>query len=528
MTKHKTTDISQIEFLSNTENQEGLINTLSEHLSTIKIDNQIEISNLYTQIFDFSLPTVYLIKALEKYCELNTEESLSVINKLNSIYLYSYSKLIEDYLYLVATQSNIDPILRLECAKVLTVHKDIGYHALNKLCSIFHTFPNLATPYKVESICMLMLKEDYKHESLKYICDIINDNNIEALYRYKIILSIKIKVEDEDKAKFFTEKSCISFLSNFENPITFRVLACQYTLIYCKPSEELREWIEDQLLTFASQEDLDINVRADATDVLLQLGSEEKKKIAGEIILFLGTNGARGRTIFDNSQNVHQKAIEESALKILEFLNTLPIKEGVDYDLIRKEILEEIGKEENKETYSCEFIKKVESALTRILIDRAVYSRYHLSLINILVKIWTYISTHQYSQDMKKRLIDELFESSEVCSTGYAFRIVNVISGYGDLSIQISFEDQIISYLATRLNKKVMEIEDEEIQSLILNEMMINPSQFQLRSNFLKFFRDTISFIREDMYQEFREYMSDSDYDLYFRKAIFKYEGMLD
>lgn len=516
MVKPKTTDISNINFQEH-EIQNDISNLL-EKLSTL------EISNLYTQIFDFSLPTEYLIKALEKYCEINTEESLSVINKLNSIYLYSYSKLIEDYLYLVATQSNIDPILRLECAKVLTVHKDIGYHALNKLCSIFHTFPDLATPYKVESICMLMLKEEYKHESLKYICDIINDNNIEALYRYKIILSIKIKVEDQEKAKFFTEKSCISFLSNFENPITFRVLACQYTLVYCTPSDELRNWIEGQLLSFAGQEDLDVNVRADAADVLLQLGSEERKKIAGEIILFLGTNGARGRTIFDNAQNVHQKAIEESALKILEFINTIPVKEGIDFDYIRKEILEELEKNEKTPEYK----NKVESALTRILIDRAVYSQYHLTLMNILVKIWNYISTHEYSQEMKKRLLDELFESSEVCSTGYAFRIVNVISGYGDLSIQISFEDQIVSYLSTRLNKKVMEIEDEDRQSLILNEMMINPSQFQLRSNFLKFFRDCISFIREDMYQEFREYMSDSDYDLYFRKAIFKYEGMLD
>ena len=58
-----------------------------------------------------------------------------------------------------------------------------------------------------------------------------------------------------------------------------------------------------------------------------------------------------------------------------------------------------------------------------------------------------------------------------------------------------------------------------------MNEMTIDPSHFHSRSNFLKFFRTVISQIREEMYSEFKDYMSDTDYDMYFRKALIHYEG---
>ena len=48
------------------------------------------------------------------------------------------------------------------------------------------------------------------------------------------------------------------------------------------------------------------------------------------------------------------------------------------------------------------------------------------------------------------------------------------------------------------------------------------------RPNFLKFFRDNVPIIREEMYEEFKEDMEESEFDLYFRRAIAKYEGHED
>jgi hypothetical protein len=128
---------------------------------------------------------------------------------------------------------------------------------------------------------------------------------------------------------------------------------------------------------------------------------------------------------------------------------------------------------------------------------------------------------------MEKRLLEELVESNNKCSTGYVSRLVNTLSGFDEnMSITISFEDQIIANLEGRLNSKIKNITNDEEMDMILHEMTVPVLFYHLRGNFLKFFRENISSIREEMYQEFCQFMTDTDYDMNFRKAIMHYEGV--
>lgn len=149
-----------------------------------------------------------------------------------------------------------------------------------------------------------------------------------------------------------------------------------------------------------------------------------------------------------------------------------------------------------------------------------------MTLSSIFAKVWTYIENSDYSEELKKRMIEELIESNNKCASGYAARLVNALSGFDDeMSITISFEDQIISNLESRLNERIKAIQDEDEMSSLLEEMYIPPSEYNKRKTFLNFFRNNISSIREGMYNEFCKHMSDIDYDMYFRKAIIHYEG---
>ena len=147
------------------------------------------------------------------------------------------------------------------------------------------------------------------------------------------------------------------------------------------------------------------------------------------------------------------------------------------------------------------------------------------------------------------------------CSSGFISRLVNTISGFGDLSIKISFEDQIVSNFSARLNsyaqkicdddsvfrdkafedvkklylkenpEKTDEMKDtiiEEFYDSVLNEMMLSSSDYRNRPSFLLFFRTYMSKIREEMFNEFIEYVSESEFDLYFRKALSYYDGIRD
>jgi allophanate hydrolase subunit 1 len=255
-------------------------------------------------------------------------------------------------------------------------------------------------------------------------------------------------------------------------------------------------------------------------DVLLNIDDAIIFGRATQILTELGSNGKTVRSIFQNAQNVHHKSIEESAAKLIQVLADIQNPLGLDYHKVREAIMDASTK------HSMEKVAKIQTALTRILIDRAVYGDSNMSLMRILIKLWLYIRSSEFSEELVNRLIEELIDSSDVCSTGYAHRLVNVLSGYTDLSLSISFDEQISANLNGRLNAIIRTVPDENFQSLIINEMLIPVIHYDKRGNFLRFFRENISKIREDMYQEFKEYVSDTDYDLYFRKAIMNYEGI--
>jgi hypothetical protein len=243
------------------------------------------------------------------------------------------------------------------------------------------------------------------------------------------------------------------------------------------------------------------------------------------------------RTIYDNAQNVHTEEVEESLQKGLEFLHSFPIAAKgdttnmIDFNYVQNEILslveaekKEAERKSNSKLHQ-ERADKINTALTRISVDRALYSKYHSTLSNILLRVWTYISTHVHKDELCKRLLEELVEMAGTCSSGYATRLLNVLSGYGDYNIVLSWRDQITANLAGRLNARIREMDDLMLQEKILLEMTVNSSEYVDRRNFLAFFRKTLPSLRAELYEEFKSHVSDVDFDLYFRAAVTMYEN---
>jgi succinate dehydrogenase flavin-adding protein (antitoxin of CptAB toxin-antitoxin module) len=57
--------------------------------------------------------------------------------------------------------------------------------------------------------------------------------------------------------------------------------------------------------------------------------------------------------------------------------------------------------------------------------------------------------------------------------------------------------------------------------------MTVKSSNHTNRRCFALFFRTYISKIREELADEFKEFVTETDFDLFFRKAIMMYEGEL-
>ena len=72
-------------------------------------------------------------------------------------------------------------------------------------------------------------------------------------------------------------------------------------------------------------------------------------------------------------------------------------------------------------------------------------------------------------------------------------------------------------------------LEDEDViiddfYENVLEEM--TEKSYDTKPSFLLFFRTYLSIIREELYTEFKTFVNDFEFDIYFRKALSTYDGI--
>lgn len=480
-----------------------------------EVDEKIYLTteNLTSYICDLSLSLNNRLLALDMYSKtFGANNTLDMLNTIGTMYEMSGTIILKRYLIAITQCNFLSPLLKSICAKSLWSYDNNDETAYVAIDTVYKIFDNtVGTPYKIEFIKMLSGSKVLNNNALSYFLEIVNDVKLESVYRYKIILNINIKQ--------FIERGCLEFIKNINNDIRFRILAGQNLIVNFDFPE--KDVVENILLDFALSDRLEYNTRADATDILLQCGSDKNKQKAEEIILKLGVGEKKRVNIYENAQNVHTKDIEKSVSEIIEHLNSFDTLkyngEEISVSYVRDEILKNLDKNDLK-------VERIIVSLNRIEMDSALYSIYNFSLAHILIKIWTFICGHKDYNELQKRLIEELYEMAGTCSSGFASRLVNVISGFSDFSIKISWEDQLISNFTGRINAQIREIKDDEQKVKIIEEMCEEKLDYESRKNYFSFIRDRLPSLRDELWREFNNHISDCDFDLYFRKALVLYE----
>ncbi len=505
-------------------------------------ESHLYIENLSKTIMDFMLPLETRIQAINLYYENEGgDNTVEFISKLSTLYEISGTSIMKKYLFAICTESNIEPLLKSFAARALWSYnneENLAYQAINIVYPLFG--PEIGTPYKIDFVKILMNNDEYEEQAVTHFSSIINDDNLDCDFRYKTILDLEHKTEKEDeedkilkeKMLIFISKFLLIFLKNENNKTMYRLLAAQYILQNCEINKEQRDYIENCLLLIAKNTSIEYDLRADATDVLLQLASDSVKEEAQEIIMELGRNNNIVRSIYDNAQNAHNLEIEASVLEGLQFLHSFNIMKvkgtEINYDYVKKKILKILAKERKVKNISAnepyERENKIVTALNRISLDRMLYSKYNCTLSHVLLRVWTYLSGHKHQKEIKKRLLEELYDMSGTCSTGFIGRLVNTISEFGDFSLRISWRDQIISNFTGRLNARIRDMDNLTFQEKVLAQMILETEEHGKRKHFLKFLRRNIPSLREELYNEFKELIDDTDFDMYFRDAVSMYE----
>jgi hypothetical protein len=116
------------------------------------------------------------------------------------------------------------------------------------------------------------------------------------------------------------------------------------------------------------------------------------------------------------------------------------------------------------------------------------------------------------------------------------------LNDVSDLKDDLELEDELIigdkniTFLPTMKQLITKFLEDDKDVKIkqcleifaenVLNEMMLDSYKYANRQNFSLFFRTYISDIREELFEEFKEVLTPTEFDLCIRKAISTYEGI--
>lgn len=463
-------------------------------------------STLHELIFDFSIDETERIRAVDTLYQENPDEIVEITSKMASAYILSPIGIIRRFLTAICS-TTIPLNIRIECAHALCCEEDSRDVGLHSLYSLIHRFDSLPIPCELEQLLFLIESERFP-DVIDFLLDFVNRDTIDIVYRYKtIITTIQQRLGNE-----IMIKALRLFMSANHNDIRYKILACQNLVQDVSQQPIVEEWLIDVM----NNEEFDNRIRADAADVLVRFGSPYLVQDALELLQRLG-GGSHIRSIYENSENVHVKEIDKSVMEILCYLESIQPTELPEFDTIVRFLMElarktyhtkdeEISKEETA----------IQVALTRIELDTTSFTASSHTLRHALRLLFSYIYDHDI---LLLRLMEELIEMSETCSSGYITRLMNVLSGFGNHSLKISWSDQIIANLIGRMNSR---LRTDTNRDTVLEEM--TNANITNKFQFLEFIRRNILSVREELYEEFKDYVSDDEFDLYFKEAIINYE----
>ncbi|AHA46103.1 hypothetical protein ISTM_205 [Insectomime virus] len=415
-----------------------------------------------------------------------------------------------DFLVLSAMSENIDSFQRLLNAVCLYNfgHFNICYELFSTLSKSQAMF----LPHRLEALKFLVFSEEEENTETarSIIVQIAKDLEISSVARYKFVAEFSHpgcmkslcnieRLWTTPPAEFMRDIQNSFFSVKENNGVRENILCAQCLLqLQVTPEEEkaqVMEWLCSVAENFALG---DMDVQADACDVLLRLGSATYRARANTVLTLLAQEKRGMTTVYTDKQNVHTKSVNESVNEFLEKCIEEEPLDSSDFSSVHADVVrlanEKLSEEEKK---------KALAALERISIDTATFTDYELCLSDVFVIIWRRIQKKEAStrSQMLQRLLEELVDMAGTCSSGHCSRLVNSLS-YFEANIRIGFREQIRANFSARMNSRIRKLEDVELQSNIICGMGDDENS-QDRKTYLEFVAGNYPEIRDELYKEF-------------------------
>lgn len=460
-------------------------------------------------------------KVITAYVKSVPSEGLDMISRYRDMIPFLKGNDLKDLLELLSclTRSpDIDSHQRLTTAVTLynQGYINLCYNCFADICCD----RQVLVKYRVDASRYLFgsLNEDHKEVAQESLIEVIETEIYPSDYRYSVIASFisrtgintmmnmtKIRVPYDEEFVYALQTN---FFYNKVNGIRERILSGQHMLqMKCVETKEKNE-IFKSLLKIAEDKKLDENIRADAADVVHRLATNKLRNKARALIVELGHDTTenlsgtgsiidRTNTIYNNSQNIHEftSQVDKFIEKIINETN-IKLK---PYHQVHKEITDLVRDLVKDKTERFRAYK----ALNRISVDTAKFTKYRATLAEIFIHVWIRIEKHSKKEQtmLKKRMIEELVDMGETCSSGHSGRFVNVLSSV-DNTLKISWFDQIKANMAGRMNARIRDCKDEELRGhlAMANSDLADEEDKKV---YTKFIEENLKKLHKELFKEF-------------------------
>jgi len=459
------------------------------------------------------------LKALQSYAKTVPDEAQDMLTRLQDSLKFLKGKSLEDTIRIlvgVTRKSEFNSHQRVVAA--VTLYNNFFFNVCYSCFSDLAADREILVDYRVEASRYLFGSQDEDNVQLaqESLLEIVDTDIYPSEYRYKVIAGFisrtgiatklnfnKIKVPYDEEFVYGLQTN---FFFNEANGVRERILSGQHILQMACSNEKEKAEVGEYLMKIAGDDSLEENIRGDAADVLLREGSSEQKKGAREIVIDLGFSPTgqtsladKARTIYSDSQNVHNESISQCVERFIEkIINETDVKIRPFHE-VHSEVCELVrrAKLPPKKRHSAY------KALNRVSIDTATFTKYKVTIAEIFIHVWIRIQSYADEEkvNLEQRMVEELVDMADTCSSGHSGRFINVLSVYDD-TIKISWEDQIKSNIVGRLMARVRNIKDEDIQAKVSMGMMEGADE-EDRKVYKKFIEETLVVLRKELHSEF-------------------------
>lgn len=236
------------------------------------------------------------------------------------------------------------------------------------------------------------------------------------------------------------------------------------------------------LYNIAMHPNLPTNCRADAADMLLRI---PKYVQVGANIISMFANSVNP---YESAQTAHYIDVSDIADKLSE--NPLAVNLEKDWGAVCKILLKDA-----KALPDASLFPKIARAIIRISIDSTRYTKQQWTSRQALMRVWHTCQSSENSNDMIVRLLEELAESADTCSSGHFVRILNSLSGFQNFSSTLSFAKAVQFRIRYLLNEEAAN-DDNLLLSLANPDALKDPV-------FKDFIRNKLGNIVQQVKQEY-------------------------